>query len=241
MYMYNDSRKTFATRDVGSPNLQHLRTPRTARHSATRDVFEQAHRAHRIRRRAGGARRSRLDRVSIAQRVSFRSRDSRQLVLDFSLRQAAGAFYGPSALEVYTAEASLATAERKLAAVKALARDDEASFAKARTRWSALKSAFQEASERYRSTAESLDARKVALALAKKAYEDTERELYEAERARAEAEKDEAEANLTLARARQKLGTHDEAIAQAKVEVQKLTTVAEAAIKKMNALKLPTF
>ena len=49
------------------------------------------------------------------------------------------------------------------------------------------------------------------------------------------------EANLTLARARQKLGTHDEAIAQAKVEVQKLTTVAEAAIKKMNALKLPTF
>ena len=241
MYMYNDSRKTFATRDVGSPNLQHLRTPRTARHSATRDVFEQAHRAHRIRRRAGGARRSRLDRVSIARRVSFRSRDSRQLVLDFSLRQAAGAFYGPSALEVYTAEASLATAERKLAAVKALARDDEQNFAKARSRWSAVTSAFKDASERYRRTKESLDTRLRALEQAKRAYEDTKREVDEAACALAEAEKDEAEANLTLARARQKLGTHEEAIAQAKVEVQKLTTVAEAAIKKMNALKLPTF
>ena len=182
---------------------------------------------------------TRLDRVSIA-RDAFRF----GLVTDdssFFVRQAAGAFYGPSALEVYTAESSLATAERKLAAVKALARDDEQNFAKARSRWSAVTSAFKDASERYRRTKESLDTRLRALEQAKRAYEDTKREVDEAACALAEAEKDEAEANLTLARARQKLGTHEEAIAQAKVEVQKLKTVAEAAIKKMNALKLPTF
>jgi len=135
----------------------------------------------------------------------------------------------------------LATAERKLAAVKALAREDEQSFVKARSRWSAVKTAFRDATERYRAKTESLASRQQALEKAKKAYDDTQREVHEAERALAEAERDESEANLTLARARQKLGTHEEAIEQAKAEVHKLTTAAEAAIRKMNALKLPTF
>ena len=89
---------------------------------------------------------TRLDRVSIARDAFLFG-----LVTDdssFFVRQAAGAFYGPSALEVYTAESSLATAERKLAAVKALARDDEQNFAKARSRWSVVTSAFKDASER---------------------------------------------------------------------------------------------
>ena len=99
--------------------------------------------------------------------------------MDFSLRQAAGAFYGPSALEVYTAEASLATAERKLAAVKALARDDEAELrqgADALERGDVgVSGGVGTLSEHGRESRRSQVA--VALEQAKRAYEDTEREV----------------------------------------------------------------
>ena len=67
MYMYNDSRKTFATRDVGSPNFQpstiyeHLAPRATPRRemSSSRHIALTAF---------GGVLAVRVDRVSIASR-----------------------------------------------------------------------------------------------------------------------------------------------------------------------------
>jgi len=52
----------------------------------------------------------------------------------------------------------------------------------------------------------------------------------------AEAERAEAESELAFAKAESRLGAHDEAIAAAKAEVDRLSKVAEKAMK---SLKMP--
>ena len=71
---------------------------------------------------------------------------------------------------------------------------------------------------------------------AKKLFEEADRESERTRGEMAEAERAEAESELAFAKAESRLGAHDEAIAAAKAEVERLSKVAEKAMK---SLKMP--
>lgn len=153
-----------------------------------------------------------------------------------SLAQGAGAYYAPSAMTIYRAESAAAHAERELARVRALAKEDQTAFQKARTLWTRAREEARERAERYRTASAARASAKQALDAAKKVFAEADRESERTRAAFAEAERAEAESELAYAKAESRLGAHEQAIAAAKAEVERLSKIAEKAIK---SLKMP--
>jgi chromosome segregation ATPase len=147
-----------------------------------------------------------------------------------------GAYYGPSAADVYRAESALRASEAKLAEIRKQAEKDEGNYAKAKTRWSGLADALKRRKEAYSTANKTLMDAKKAMDDAIAVHENAVRENNRLSVELAEAEKESAEAEVDLSRSRSLLGRHDEAMQTAKEEVNRLTKIAEEKIKLLGKL-----
>ena len=137
---------------------------------------------------------------------------------------------------IYLAESAAARAEREHARAVAKREEDQTAFRKARTLWTRAREEARERAERYRAANAARASAKQAMDAAKKLFEEADRESERTRGEMAEAERAEAESELAFAKAESRLGAHDEAIAAAKAEVDRLSKVAEKAMK---SLKMP--